>query len=343
MATITSTPTTSNLKVSGTTQVSGTISWSTPTVPSGVTIISCVLTGTATATMSKGSTIITVNGTQVTSGTQFTINLGTTNNKTSVTTTAKGENKNSSGTVSFSNLVYTVTYEVPKPTYTVTFVDWNGTVLKTETVEEGASATAPSNPSRTGYTFTGWEGDYTNVTSNVTITATYTEVVVPDKFTIRIGEYNVSKIFLGAINILRVYSGSQLIWGSTSPKTGKPIYYGRLSISEVGGSVIQYNSLTDTMIKSGTNINKTTSQTLNRKSISKQSETSKGDYIIVAVPKNEGCIVKKDNGLGYKVMFDEDVSGANGDVVLNIDGNEYEIYGEILISPAEIFIYIDKD
>ena len=90
MATITSTPTTSNLKVSETTQVSGTISWSTPTVPSGVT------------------------------------------------------------------------YEVPKPTYTVTFVDWNGTVLKTETVEEGASAIAPSNPTRDGYTFVGWNKGFTN-------------------------------------------------------------------------------------------------------------------------------------------------------------------------------------
>lgn len=173
MATITSTPTAGSLSVSGNTQKTGTISWSKPTVPSGATISSCVLTGTATASMNKGSANITVNGTRVTSGTQFTINLGTSNNTTSVTTTAKGNNKNASGTVTFSNLVYTVTYELPKATYTVTFVDWNGTVLKTQTVEEGSSATAPSNPTRNGYRFTGWLGSYTNVQSNVTVTAQY--------------------------------------------------------------------------------------------------------------------------------------------------------------------------
>ena len=175
MATITSTPTGGSLTVSGNTQVSGTISWTKPTIPSGATISSCVLTGTATASMSKGSATITVNGTTVTSGTSFTINLGTANNTTSVTTTAKGGNKNASGTVSFSNLVYTVTYEeaVQVKTYTVTFVDWNGTVLKTQTVEEGSSATSPGNPSRDGYNFTGWDKTFNNITANVTITAQY--------------------------------------------------------------------------------------------------------------------------------------------------------------------------
>ncbi len=109
--TITSTPTASSITVSGNTQVSGTISWSKPTIPSGATISSCVLTGTATASMSKGSATITVNGSTVSSGSNFTVNLGTSNNTTSVTTTAKGGNKNAKGTVSFSNLVYTVTYE----------------------------------------------------------------------------------------------------------------------------------------------------------------------------------------------------------------------------------------
>lgn len=58
--------------------------------------------------------------------------------------------------------------------YTVTFKDWDSTVLKTEKVNSGASATPPSNPTRTGYTFSGWNGSYTNVTANRTITAQYT-------------------------------------------------------------------------------------------------------------------------------------------------------------------------
>ena len=176
MATLTSTPSISpsSISISGNTSKSATISWTCPTIPNDCTITSCVLTGRATASMSKGNATITVNGTTVTSGAQFSINLGTANTTTSVAVTAKGGNKNASGTVTFSNLVYTVTYEEPKVYYTVTFTDWDGTTLKTQTVEEGSSATAPSNPTREGYTFTGWDVNYSNITSNLTVTAQYT-------------------------------------------------------------------------------------------------------------------------------------------------------------------------
>lgn len=162
-----------SLTVSGNTTQTATISWSCPTVPAGNTITSCTLTGKATASMSKGNATIKVNGTTVSSGSNFTINLGTGNTTSSVSATAVGGNKNASGTVSFSNLVYTVEYAMPLPKYIVTFKDWDGTILKTEEVEEGKSATAPSNLSREGYEFVGWDKTFSNITSDLTVTAQY--------------------------------------------------------------------------------------------------------------------------------------------------------------------------
>ena len=58
-------------------------------------------------------------------------------------------------------------------TYAVTFKDWNGTVLKTQQVNYEGAATAPSDPKRTGYTFTGWSVSYDRITADTTVTAKY--------------------------------------------------------------------------------------------------------------------------------------------------------------------------
>lgn len=61
-------------------------------------------------------------------------------------------------------------------TYTVKFIDWDGTILKQQTVQEGTAATPPSDPVREGYTFTGWlPNTYNDVLEDQDIYAQYTE------------------------------------------------------------------------------------------------------------------------------------------------------------------------
>lgn len=72
-----------------------------------------------------------------------------------------------------ANATFTVKEGTPSPTetFTVTFIDGQGNILKTETVESGKNATAPADPKRDGYIFDGWDTNYTNVTSNLTVNA----------------------------------------------------------------------------------------------------------------------------------------------------------------------------
>lgn len=59
-------------------------------------------------------------------------------------------------------------------TYTVTFKDYDGTVLKTDKVEKGKAATAPADPMRENFKFAGWDKSFKNVKSDLVVTATYT-------------------------------------------------------------------------------------------------------------------------------------------------------------------------
>ena len=77
-----------------------------------------------------------------------------------------------------------VLYEIN--TYTIRFVDWNDQELKSETVEYGKSATAPADPSREGYTFTGWDKEFTNIQSDLIIRAQY----AANTFTVRFVDWN---------------------------------------------------------------------------------------------------------------------------------------------------------
>ena len=80
------------------------------------------------------------------------------------------------------NVVHLYAQWTKNPTvnnYTVKFVDDDGTVLKSATVAEGTTPTAPANPTKASdgvysYTFAGWNPAVGAVTGNTTYTATYT-------------------------------------------------------------------------------------------------------------------------------------------------------------------------
>ena len=72
------------------------------------------------------------------------------------------------------NVIAKAVYTSTVNKYTVTFKDHDNAVLQTSEVEYGAAATAPTNPSRTGYTFKAWDKAFDNIVAALEVKATYT-------------------------------------------------------------------------------------------------------------------------------------------------------------------------
>ena len=82
--------------------------------------------------------------------------------------------------------------------HTVTFVDWDGAVLSTQNVAHGTAAVEPTAPGREGYTFTGWDTDFSNVQSDLTVTAQYAINSYTITYTINGEEYTTQTYEYGA-------------------------------------------------------------------------------------------------------------------------------------------------
>ena len=63
--------------------------------------------------------------------------------------------------------------------FTVTFVDWDDTVIDIQIVEKGSAAAAPADPVREGYNFIGWDKEFSAVMSDLVVYAMYEPAAIP--------------------------------------------------------------------------------------------------------------------------------------------------------------------
>ena len=82
--------------------------------------------------------------------------------------------------------------------HSVTFVDYDGTVLSAQSVAHGSAAIEPTAPDREGYAFIGWDKDFSNVTEDMTITAQYSANSYSITYTINGEEYTAQTYEFGA-------------------------------------------------------------------------------------------------------------------------------------------------
>ena len=82
--------------------------------------------------------------------------------------------------------------------HSVTFVDYDGTVLSAQSVAHGSAAIEPTAPEREGYAFIGWDKDFSNVTEDMTVTAQYSANSYSITYTINGEEYVVRNYEYGA-------------------------------------------------------------------------------------------------------------------------------------------------
>lgn len=94
----------------------------------------------------------------------------------------------------FRDTSYTY-YYTKLPTLRVRYLDWDGTVISSQTVIKYKDAVSPADPVREGYTFSGWTEDGKYVDADIDITATYTEDTHTSRdFTVVFVDYNGKEI-----------------------------------------------------------------------------------------------------------------------------------------------------
>ena len=145
-----------------------------------------------------------------------------------------------------------------------------------------------------------------------------------------------SKNVIGAINELY-----RLIKGEPPVDDKNLIYYGYIPYSVTGMLANGYEDITLDMIKHQDSHITTSSNKVEGKINVGDGIIPEECYIIVAVPRDKGIVVKKDDGFGGKVNFGvgDGVHSANG-IDVEYEGVQYSLYGELTLVSGERFIYM---
>ena len=194
-----------------------TLDFDTSVIPSGATINSATLTLRSKAGKTTITAYVDINGNseyriisqkQSTKATNYTANVADyMSDLQNVVVTVNNSNW-SGNTFDLHEIWIDVDYTA-STTYTVRFLDWDNSVISTQTVTRGSNATPPSNPTRDGYTFSGWSGNYTNITADTDIVASYEKNTVHN---IKIGNNTINSIYIGDNKIIKVYLGDTLLF-----------------------------------------------------------------------------------------------------------------------------------
>lgn len=133
---------------------------------------------------------------------------------------------------------YAVFEPVEKPvfTYTVTFVDGltGKPIGEPQSVKEGESAVAPKPPVHEGYTFTGWDKDFTNITVRTEVKALYT-----------VNSYTLTTEVLGKETTQEIEYGGSLELGA--PETPEGLVFAGWYVKEDGEAVLLTEKYPDGM------------------------------------------------------------------------------------------------
>lgn len=197
----------------------------------------------------------------------------------------------------------TITVKVHDPC-TVSFVDWNGSVLSIQKVRYGYSAQAPSNPSRYGWTFKKWAGTYSNVTSDQTVTAQYERNVYTVTFLDESGEVigNKQKVQFEDAAIAPEYTAPE---GYTFLKWDKNFNYVESNITISPVIVWENEDLPVTILSTTTAQRENTGYTVNVVIRNTPSKATDG-RIIVALKTNDNKLLSMTESAAFHLKASAD-------------------------------------